>query len=398
MIAPPLLSRWLVATLTTATFVNFLGALGLGPFLPQIADDLDTSVALVGQVPALVMILAALLGLVIGPLADHYGYSRTLMVGMVAATCSTLATGLTPTYAFLLAVAVAGAIGRAAVQPAAQATVAVQFHGEQARRHAMSRVQMGNSGAAIVGIPLMTLIAAYGGWRVAFLILAVLGFLSLAILARTLPADEPTGARRLHLREVLASYVVLLKHRPTFSLIVATLIGNIGAWVVWSYLAAFLVEVHGFSLQDVGWVYLVGGGGVMVGTMISGTRLGAHPRPIMIWSRSASAVLLACAMVPPLSGVAVASIIALAMVLHGAYGVPSLMVLNAESGRPRHDDDAQQFGDQPRDRIRWHGRRRRLDAGRVSGARDCCTDLSSGGRGHHLVVAATCPGAVLAVE
>ena len=56
------------------------------------------------------------------------------MVGVLAATVSTLAIGLAPSYAFLLLVTVVGAIGRAAVQPVAQATVAVHFPDEAARR------------------------------------------------------------------------------------------------------------------------------------------------------------------------------------------------------------------------------------------------------------------------
>src|SRR5215208_4146998 len=90
---PQVISRGLVAALVVATFVNFLGSLALGPFLPQVAHDLGTTVALVGQVPALVTMLAALFGLIIGPLADHYGYGRTLRVGVLAATVSTLAIG-----------------------------------------------------------------------------------------------------------------------------------------------------------------------------------------------------------------------------------------------------------------------------------------------------------------
>jgi predicted MFS family arabinose efflux permease len=328
---PPALSSWLVTALMLATFVNFLGSLALGPFLPQVADDLGTTVALVGQVPALVTMLAALLGLVIGPLADHYGYARALLVGVLAATVSTLAIGLAPTYGFLLVVTAVGAIGRAAVQPTAQATVAARFSDEGARRHAMSRVQMGNSGAAIIGIPLLTWIAALSSWRLAFLTLAVLGLLSLVVLWRTLPLDETSNSGRLRLRVALASYMPLLRHRSTFSLILATLVGNIGTWVVWSYLSAFLIELHGFTIQDVGWVYLLGGLGVMAGTMLSGTRLSAYPRPLMIVSRLAGGLLLTCAMVLPLTGVSVVAIVALAMVLHGMYGVPNLLVLNAET-------------------------------------------------------------------
>ena len=329
--APQILSRWLVAGLMVATFVNFLGSLALGPFLPQVAHDLGTTVALVGQVPALVTLLAALLGLVIGPLADHYGYGRSLMVGVLAATVSTLAIGLAPTYAFLLLVTVVGAIGRAAVQPSAQATVALHFPDEAARRFAMSRVQMGNSGAAIIGIPILTFIAALWSWRLAFVTLAALGLVSFLVLWRTLPQDERTTSGRIRLRGALASYLPLLRDRATLSIIIATLVGNIGTWVVWSYLAAFLSEVHGFTIQDVGWVYLFGGGGVMVGTIISGTWVGAYPRPLMIVSRVGGGLLLACAVILPLPGLAVVAMVALAMVMHGLYGVPSLLVLNAET-------------------------------------------------------------------
>jgi MFS transporter, DHA1 family, inner membrane transport protein len=331
MATSPVLSRWLVTALAGATFVNFLGSIALAPFLPQVADDLGTTVALVGQVPALVAMLAALLGLVIGPLADHYGFGRTLMAGVLAAVVSTLAIGLTPTYAFLLLATGAGAIGRAAVQPTAQAIVAAWVPDEATRRVAMSRVQMGSAGAAIIGIPLLTFIAALWSWRVAFLTLTALGLLSLLVLWRTLPTDASTTSGRLRLRDALATYAPLLRHRSTLSLIAASLVGNVGAWVVWSYLSAFLIDVHGFTIQDVGWVYLVGGLGVMAGTLISGTRLGAAPRPLMIAGRVISALLLACAMVPPLPGLAVVTFVALAMVFHGTYNVPNVLVLNAET-------------------------------------------------------------------
>jgi DHA1 family inner membrane transport protein len=324
-------SRWLVAALMVATFVNFLGSLALGPFLPQVAQDLGTTVALVGQVPALVTMLAALLGLIVGPLADHYGSGRSLLVGVVAATVSTLAIGLAPTYGFLLLVTIVGAIGRAAVQPTAQATVAQHFPDEQTRRYAMSRVQMGNSGAAIIGIPLLTYIAGLWSWRLAFVVLAILGLVSLVVLWRTLPRDEQPTTGRIRLRDALTSYLPLLQYRSTLSIITATLVGNIGAWVVWSYLAAFLIEVHGYTIQEAGWVYLFGGGGVMVGTMISGTRVGANPRALMIVSRVAGGLLLACAMILPLPGLAVVAVVSLAMVMHGMYGVPNLLVLSAEA-------------------------------------------------------------------
>ena len=42
-----------------------LSSLAVSPLLPVMAADLDTSVSLLGQVPALMLVLAAVLGLVI---------------------------------------------------------------------------------------------------------------------------------------------------------------------------------------------------------------------------------------------------------------------------------------------------------------------------------------------
>jgi len=324
-------SRWLVPALTVATFVNFLGTLALGPFLPEVAEELRTSIAAVGQVPALVMLLAALLGLVIGPLADHYGYRRTLLVGMASVAVATAATGLAPTYQLLITVAVIGAVGRAAVQPTSQATVAAQFPDEGLRRYAMSRVGMGSAGAAVIGIPLLTFVAGFGSWRLAFFTLAGLGLVALLVLGRVLPPDARAAPGRYRVRDVLASYLPLLRHRATLSLIVATLLGTTGVWIVWSYLAAFLLQRHGFTTQEVGWAYLATGASVILGNVVAGGRLGAYPRPVMIASRAGSGVMFACALLLPVSGIAVAGLIALAMVAHGAFSVTNALVLTVET-------------------------------------------------------------------
>jgi len=82
------------------------------PFLPFIAAEIGVTVALLGQVPALMMLLATSLGLVIGPLADHYGYRRTLLVCLLAVVTSSLVTGLAATLPLLILAALVGAVGR----------------------------------------------------------------------------------------------------------------------------------------------------------------------------------------------------------------------------------------------------------------------------------------------
>ena len=168
--APP--GRGLVATLTLATFVNHLNVIAWNPFLPFIAAEFGVTVALLGQVPALMMLLATSLGPVIGPLADHYGYRRTLLICLLAVVTSSLATGLAATLPLLVLAALVGAVGRAAIMPVAQAIVTSAFVDDTARRRAVSRTQSGGALAATVGIPLLTASAAVLQWRGAFVVLS----------------------------------------------------------------------------------------------------------------------------------------------------------------------------------------------------------------------------------
>src|SRR5688500_2068818 len=70
-----------VLALVGASFLGALTSVALGPFLPVIVRDLGTSVPLLGQTATGTLLWAAVLGLVVGPLADRYGHRRLLLVG-----------------------------------------------------------------------------------------------------------------------------------------------------------------------------------------------------------------------------------------------------------------------------------------------------------------------------
>src|SRR5215218_10067240 len=93
-----------LAVICLAPLVGFLLATALSPFLPVIAADLRTSVALLGQITAASMLVAAALSLVVGPLADHSGHRRLLLAGTLAVVVSALGTALARTAAILLLV------------------------------------------------------------------------------------------------------------------------------------------------------------------------------------------------------------------------------------------------------------------------------------------------------
>jgi predicted MFS family arabinose efflux permease len=178
--------RLLLATICLAPLVTSLLAVALSPFFPDIAAELGTTVALLGQVTAASMLGAAALGLLVGPLADHYGHRRLLLLGLLAVVASALGTALAPTFALLLVAALVGAVSRAIVQPVSLAVAGERFRGA-ARRRAISWAVAATAGAPIVGTPAMTSIGAAFGWRAAFVVLGVASLAIAALALRALP-------------------------------------------------------------------------------------------------------------------------------------------------------------------------------------------------------------------
>ena len=103
----------LLATACIAALVGYASSIAMSPFLIPIATELHVTVALLGQIPAVATAAAAALGLVVGPLADHFGHRRTMLVGLLALVA-----------AELLMRALAGARGAANAREPAAATAA----------------------------------------------------------------------------------------------------------------------------------------------------------------------------------------------------------------------------------------------------------------------------------
>ena len=321
----------LLATICLAPLVGFLIGVALTPFFPAIAHDLGTSVALLGQIPAVSMLVAAALGLVVGPLADHYGHRRLLVLGSLAVVVSALGSAVSPTYLLLLVAALFGSLSRAIVQPITIAIAGERFSGD-ARRRAISLVVASVAGAAIVGVPIMTAIAKAAGWRAALVSLALLALGTTALAAVVLPSDGGPSTERFRLRQGLAAYAPLLRHVPTLGLVVSSLLRNAGTWVFFTYFGAYLIQVQHLDVVQAGWGYTAVGLGVFVGSALAGGRLGKLPlRTLLIASSLFQAITMALGLLVPLSAVAVIGAMTLAGVINGVGGPAVAMLLLNES-------------------------------------------------------------------
>ena len=333
----------LLATICLAPLVAFLLAVALSPFFPVVAAELGTTVALLGQVTAVSMLGAAALGLLVGPLADHYGHRRLLLLGLLAVVVSALGTALAPTFALLLLAALAGAVSRAIVQPVSLAVAGERFRGA-ARRRAISWAVAATAGAAIVGTPAMTSIGAAFGWRAAFVVLGMAALTVAALALRALPLDAAPARRvpRLgavrsasgspRLGDVLAAYAPLLHHSPTLGLVGSSLLRSAAAWGWFTYYGAYLVEHHHLSLQRAGLAYTGVGLGFFAGSLVAnGPIRHVPPRPLLVAISTLLGLLIAGATLLPVGAlVEVAAISASAMMM-GLGNVVATMLLTTES-------------------------------------------------------------------
>jgi predicted MFS family arabinose efflux permease len=324
-------SPWLVPILTFGVAVAVLSARALVVFLPVLAADLGTSVSLLGQVPASMLLLAGVLALVAGPLADRYGFRRTLVVGLLTVVVSAVATGLAPNLPILLAVTLVGAVARASVLPTAQAVVVTAFADEDARRRAVSWVSTGIATPTIIGIPLMTMIAGLTNWRVSFFLMGGMALVAAVCLQRTLTDSGPRTAEPLRVRSLLDSYKPLRRHRPTVLVVLATLAADTGLWCTTTYLSSFLVQRHGFSIEDAGWVFLAIGLLAMLGTVLGGGRIGGAPRPLLIGCRAWSALCLGASFALPVSWPVSVGLFLLAAPTIGLADLATTLVLTGVS-------------------------------------------------------------------
>ena len=331
IVRPAWAATGLVPALTVAAFVNHLNVIAWNPFLPFIAEAHGIGIAILGQLPAFLLVLSAVLGLVIGPIADSYGYRPTMVLSLLAVAASSLATGLSTMLPVLVLAALLGAVGRAAIMPVAQAVAAAVFLEDSARRRAVSRIQNGGPLAATFGIPLLTLIAGVVQWRGAFVLVSALALTVGLILLRIMGREESPRAVRASLTEIFSAYRPVLRDRPSLILIVAAALENTGVNAMWTYYGAFYVQRHGFSIEQVGWVSLAAGFGVFLGQIATGTRLGGRPHALFIGGCAGSGSLIGLSVMLALPATAAMALMATGWLLHGLTMVSAVVLLVGQS-------------------------------------------------------------------
>jgi predicted MFS family arabinose efflux permease len=311
------------------------------PFYPVMAHDLQTTVPLLGQIVTLMAFISAVLGLMIGPLADRYGFRWPLVLGLAAIALNLIGMGLAPAYGALLGLGIVGGLGDALVFALPLAVAGTYFSGD-ARRRAISLTIGALSTAPIVGVPLLTAFGDLRGWRAALALAGLAGAVVGWFVAAALPADHRAAETPLRARTLLAAYAPLLSHPASLRLLAVSALRAM-AWLgLLTYLGGYLGQSLGLDTRQIGVVYMLAGGGYVLGSVAAGSRLGGiAPRGMVAAASVATglalgplllagnlwlviALLVAASFAAAVAGVGVTSLLA----AESPAGAGTTMVLN----------------------------------------------------------------------
>ena len=257
-------------TVLLATVALVLGGFAIGTtefvtmgLLPEIADGVGATIPEAGHT-----ISAYALGVVVGaPLIAALGARlprRGLLLGLMAVfALGNVASALVTSYPMLLGTRFLSGLPHGAFFGLAS-LVAVDLAPPERRGRAVGRVMLGIPIANVVGVPAATWLGQHTGWRTAYVLVGVLGVLTVALIA----AFVPRTARDVHgtVRRELAAFGRL---QVWLTLLVGA-VGFGGMFAMYSYIAPTVTDVTGLSSRAVPVFLLAFGVGGIVGTALGG--------------------------------------------------------------------------------------------------------------------------------
>jgi MFS transporter, DHA1 family, inner membrane transport protein len=309
-------------TLATVALATGGFAIGTTEFvtmglLPEIARGVHASIPATGHV-----ISAYALGVVVGaPLIAVFGArlprKGLLLTLMAAFALGNAATAVAPGYATLAAARFLSGLPHGAFFGVAS-LVAASLVEPGRRGRAVSLVMLGLPVANIVGVPAATWMGQHLGWRSAYHAVAILGVITVAMVAAFVPHvpgdREATGRRELTAFGRAQVWLTLLVGAVGFG----------GMFAMYSYIAPTVTDVTGLSASTVPLFLLAFGVGGTVGTVVGG-RLAA-------WSVLRSLVVSCLGMGAALAvfSVAARSPVPAVLLVFLVAGVESVLVVNLQ--------------------------------------------------------------------
>jgi DHA1 family arabinose polymer transporter-like MFS transporter len=246
------------------------GGLGIGitefvmmGLLPDIAKDLSISIPQAGH-----LISAYALGVVIGApvlvsIAGSYPPKKILIALMIMFTAFNAFSAFAPGYSTLFIGRLLAGLPHGAFFGVGS-VVASRIAEKGKEAQAVSVMFAGLTIANIIGVPLGTYIGHHYSWRFTFVIIVLVGLVTLLSLKAWMPALPATRNRDFK------KELDFFKDPNSWLIILMIAIGTGGLFSWYSYIAPLLTDVSGFRADSITYILVLAGMGMFVGNIIGG--------------------------------------------------------------------------------------------------------------------------------
>jgi DHA1 family arabinose polymer transporter-like MFS transporter len=247
-----------------------LGGLGIGitefvmmGILPDVALDLSISIPKAGH-----LISAYALGVVIGApllvmIAGKYPPKQLLIFLMILFTVFNGFSAFAPNYTTLFIARLLAGLPHGAFFGVGS-VVASRIADKGKEAQAISMMFGGLTLANIVGVPLGTYIGHHYSWRYTFVIVVLVGIITILSLKNWLPNFEANKNRNL------SKELSFFKGKEAWLIILLISVGTGGLFAWYSYIAPLMTEVSGFAASSITYILILAGFGMMLGNVIGG--------------------------------------------------------------------------------------------------------------------------------
>ncbi|MED1204107.1 MFS transporter [Heyndrickxia acidicola] len=166
-------------------------------------------------------------------------------------------------------------------------TIAADLVPENRRASAISIMFTGLTVATVTGVPFGTFIGQQFGWRLAFLVIIIVGVIALIANSFLVPSDLRKGTKTS-----FQDQFKLIKNGRLLLVFIITALGYGGTFVVFTYLSPLLQHVTGFAPGLVAVILLVYGVAIALGNMIGGKLSNRNPIGSLFYMFIIQAIIL----------------------------------------------------------------------------------------------------------
>ncbi|MFJ2743084.1 MFS transporter [Streptomyces sp. NPDC087440] len=270
-----------------------IGAFGIGTtefvimgLLPEVAAEYHVSIPTAGY-----LVTGYGLGVVLGaPLMTALGTrvsrKNMLMLLMGLFIAGNVLTAVAPAFGVMLAGRVVASFTHGAFFGIGS-IVAAGMVAPDKKAKALSMVFTGLTLANVIGVPFGTWLGQQVSWRATFVVVAGLGVLGLAGIAKLVPEQpKPEGVR---LRDEVAAF----RNVQVLLAMAMTVLGFGGVFAAITYITPMLTDVAGYAPGSVTWLLVLFGLGMVAGNLVGGRYADRALMPLLYVSLAGLAVVLA---------------------------------------------------------------------------------------------------------